>query len=109
MLKDYSKTNKQNYNTTTNNTQTHLDPDSNLHPVIMGCFQSKEKYTPPMMGPRIAHGPGRYGDQPQGHKPRYYNPYTGSEHGSDGSATWESYPGEFLKENRPGRVVIRQQ
>lgn len=74
----------------------------------MGCFQSKERYTPPAMGPRLAYGAGRYEDQPQARKPRYYNPYTGSEHASDDSATWEDYPGEFRKEHGPRRVVIRQ-
>lgn len=76
--------------------------------VTMGCFQSKEKYTGPTMGPRLVYGAGRYEDQPQGRKPRLYNPYTGSEHVRDGSATWEDYPGEFRKEYGPRRVVIRQ-
>lgn len=73
----------------------------------MGCFQSKEKYTAPVMGPRPVYVAGRYEEQGQGRKPRYYNPLTGSEHSREGSATWESYPGEFVKEHGPRAVVVR--
>jgi hypothetical protein len=57
----------------------------------MGCFCSKDSKTSPALrvdnDPGLVSGAGRYSEQVPGRKPRLYNPYTGSEHASDDSAT----------------------
>ncbi|KAM5354272.1 hypothetical protein ACJ41O_000922 [Fusarium nematophilum] len=71
----------------------------------MGCFCSKAKFpyashgVDPILGsdPRSF----RYENQPEGPRPVYYNPYTGSVHRRVASATWEAFPGEYAGLPRP--------
>ncbi|RTE80414.1 hypothetical protein BHE90_005112 [Fusarium euwallaceae] len=61
----------------------------------MGCFCSKDSNASSTAAvrsrvdndPGLVSGAGRYSERVPGRKPRYYNPFTGSEHTSDDSAT----------------------
>ncbi|RSL63026.1 hypothetical protein CEP54_005421 [Fusarium duplospermum] len=59
----------------------------------MGCFCSKDSNASSAVRARVDNDPGlvsgagRYSEQVPGRKPKYYNPFTGSEHASDDSAT----------------------